>query len=376
MSAARKLDITIAEAQLVRIFDSLKPNQDVFVQLVCGYADGTEKVVGRTETCKNGNFHPRWNERFLCGRDAELGSRTLKFRVNIDHLWRSPVLCGEAEFSLDNLWRKASGGAQRVPVPLFKRGEQTGMLNITITLDAAGKSFSGPAANGYPGLPRDAMPAGDNALYTTPQPAASAGATPGLTTPGLTTPGGATPGGASAASAGTPYYTPAGGTPYGTPAGDGGPRLMPTRSPNGAPRYEFIPKTPVAADGVSPAHAAFQQPPAHFQAAPQAAEGQSPAQAAFLQALQAKQFQPQAPCIVQQAQPAPPLLQQSPGLATALRRLEPPGGPAAAADPPAAGGVGQLAPCREAGSQGHSPGGSVYATGASGQWWNSFIDRG
>ncbi|CAE7490165.1 unnamed protein product, partial [Symbiodinium sp. CCMP2456] len=80
-------------ARLIRIFDSLKPNQDVFVQLVCGYEDGSEKAVGRTEVCKNGNLQPRWNQRFLCGRDR---GKTLKFKVHIDHVWRSAVLCGEA----------------------------------------------------------------------------------------------------------------------------------------------------------------------------------------------------------------------------------------------------------------------------------------
>eukprot|EP00435_Cladocopium_sp_Y103_P070983 s690_g36.t1 len=34
--------------------------------------------------------------RFLCGRDASKGGRTLKFKVHIDHVWRNPVLCGEA----------------------------------------------------------------------------------------------------------------------------------------------------------------------------------------------------------------------------------------------------------------------------------------
>lgn len=145
--ATSQLDIRIVEARLVRIFDSLKPNQDVFVQLVCGYEDGTEKVVGRTEVCKNGNLAPRWNQRFLCGRDASKGGRTLKFKVHIDHVWRSPVLCGEAEFTLDTLWRRASGRPQEVPVPLFKKGEQTGQLLISIALQGStgpGGGYSTP----------------------------------------------------------------------------------------------------------------------------------------------------------------------------------------------------------------------------------------
>merc|ERR1719410_2075992 len=134
-SGDAKLSVTLAEAQLVRIFDSLKPNQDVFVQLVCGYEDGTEKVVGKTEVCYRGNFHPKWNEDFLIDRDPSQGSRTLKFRVYIDHIWRNPVLCGEAEFAVDNLWTKAKSGPQRVVVPLFKRGsERTGILRISVAM--------------------------------------------------------------------------------------------------------------------------------------------------------------------------------------------------------------------------------------------------
>lgn len=156
MSVGRQLDITVVEAQLVRIFDSLKPNQDVFVQLVCSYDDGSEKVVGRTEVCKNGNFHPRWNERFLCGRDAARGGKTLIFRVHVDHLWRNPVLCGEAEFGLDNLWGRASAGTQKVPVPIFKKGEQTGMLTITISLQdnsPVARPVRTSQATGFPDQP-------------------------------------------------------------------------------------------------------------------------------------------------------------------------------------------------------------------------------
>mmetsp|Transcript_53328 Transcript_53328/g.103118 ORF Transcript_53328/g.103118 Transcript_53328/m.103118 type:complete len:398 (+) Transcript_53328:89-1282(+) len=142
VSGDAKLCVTVAEAQLVRIFDRLKPNQDVFVQLVCGYEDGTEKVVGKTEVCYRGNFHPKWNEDFVIDRDPSQGSRTLKFRVHIDHIWRNPVLCGEAEFAVDNLWTKAKSGPQRVVVPLFKRGsERTGILRISVAMQVGGASL-------------------------------------------------------------------------------------------------------------------------------------------------------------------------------------------------------------------------------------------
>lgn len=132
-----QLDVVIIDAQLTRIFDSFKNNQDVFVQMVCNYADGSQVVVGRTEVCRNGNLHPRWSERFLCGRDSGRGGKTLVFQLHIQHNWRNPVLCGEAEFGLDNLWSRAAAGAQKVPVPLFKKGEQTGILNIQIALQGS-----------------------------------------------------------------------------------------------------------------------------------------------------------------------------------------------------------------------------------------------
>eukprot|EP00930_Biecheleria_cincta_P093242 TRINITY_DN8346_c0_g1_i3.p1 TRINITY_DN8346_c0_g1~~TRINITY_DN8346_c0_g1_i3.p1 ORF type:complete len:400 (+),score=120.09 TRINITY_DN8346_c0_g1_i3:30-1229(+) len=143
-----QLEIKIIEARLVRIFDSLKPHQDVFVQLACGYDDGSEKVVGRTETHKQGNLNPRWNQTFNCGRDPSRGGRTLKFKVHVDHVWRSPVLCGEAEYTLDMLWQKAGQRPQEVPVPLFKKGEQTGMLSIRIALQGAPQAS--PCSGGMP----------------------------------------------------------------------------------------------------------------------------------------------------------------------------------------------------------------------------------
>eukprot|EP00927_Polykrikos_kofoidii_P074938 TRINITY_DN7099_c0_g2_i1.p1 TRINITY_DN7099_c0_g2~~TRINITY_DN7099_c0_g2_i1.p1 ORF type:complete len:349 (+),score=50.85 TRINITY_DN7099_c0_g2_i1:95-1141(+) len=125
------LYITVIEAQLCRIFDSIKSSQDVFVQLVCGYDDGSEKVVGRTDVCKRGNLNPRWQEQF---RTARGKGRSLKFRVFVDHLFRTATLCGEAEFGLDDLWARARGGSGTVPVALYKKGEQSGVLHISLEM--------------------------------------------------------------------------------------------------------------------------------------------------------------------------------------------------------------------------------------------------
>jgi hypothetical protein len=127
-------EVRVLEAQLVRIFDSLKPNQDVFVQLVRCSSDlaGDEHVLGRTENCRHAELHPRWDSAsFLCPDCLRPGD-TLKFRVQVDHIVRTPTLCGEAEFSVDLLRSKAELGGQSVSVPLFKRGEQTGVLQIRI----------------------------------------------------------------------------------------------------------------------------------------------------------------------------------------------------------------------------------------------------
>eukprot|EP00929_Paragymnodinium_shiwhaense_P057919 TRINITY_DN2900_c0_g1_i1.p1 TRINITY_DN2900_c0_g1~~TRINITY_DN2900_c0_g1_i1.p1 ORF type:complete len:529 (-),score=136.29 TRINITY_DN2900_c0_g1_i1:114-1700(-) len=150
---SRQLYITVAEAQLVRIFDSLRPAQDVFVQLVCGYDDGTEKVVGKTEVCKNGNFFPRWNEQFRTTRGR---GKTLKFKVFVDHLWRNAVLCGEAEFDLDNLWSRQLPGVQKVPVALYKKNEQTGVLTLALEFieGSSGGMDVTPAAAGLGLMPQ------------------------------------------------------------------------------------------------------------------------------------------------------------------------------------------------------------------------------
>ncbi|CAK0851260.1 unnamed protein product [Prorocentrum cordatum] len=132
-----RLEVSVVEAQLVRIFDSLKLNQDVFVQLLWCSSDPAvgERPIGRTGTCRQAELHPRWdNEVFLCDSVAASPGDTLKLRVQVDHVVRQPVLCGEAEFGLEALrGRAALGAAGRVAVPLFKRGERTGVLHIGVS---------------------------------------------------------------------------------------------------------------------------------------------------------------------------------------------------------------------------------------------------
>ncbi|CAK0835162.1 unnamed protein product [Prorocentrum cordatum] len=148
--SGKHIDITVVEAELVRIFDSLKPTQDVFVQLACGLADGTEQVVGRTEVCKNGNLRPQWNERFNWDFDGSCGGRTLKFTVQIGHTVRKEVLCGEAEFDLATLCNRAASGPQDLRIPLFKRDEQTGRLRIGFSLGEGPAPVAGPALAASP----------------------------------------------------------------------------------------------------------------------------------------------------------------------------------------------------------------------------------
>lgn len=128
--AQPKLQITVREATLVRIFDSLSTTQNLLTSLVCLYDDGQEKTVGQTDVCRNGNRNPKWNFLFVCGRGA---GKMLRFQVKVDHTLRNQVVCGEAEVNLEEIWREASTPTI-INLALYKKGEKTGVLSVGLQL--------------------------------------------------------------------------------------------------------------------------------------------------------------------------------------------------------------------------------------------------
>ncbi|CAE8679629.1 unnamed protein product, partial [Polarella glacialis] len=135
------MELSVSDAELFRIFDSLKGTQDLFVQIIRCLHDGTEKVVARTATCVLGDLLPTWNEQFIVRRG---GGKALKFRVFAEHFWRSDVLCGEAILDAITLEQAfSSGSVQGMELSLQKKGECTGQLHIF-----AGKSKSATALPG------------------------------------------------------------------------------------------------------------------------------------------------------------------------------------------------------------------------------------
>eukprot|EP00928_Gymnodinium_smaydae_P037704 TRINITY_DN26132_c0_g1_i1.p1 TRINITY_DN26132_c0_g1~~TRINITY_DN26132_c0_g1_i1.p1 ORF type:complete len:345 (-),score=77.97 TRINITY_DN26132_c0_g1_i1:42-1076(-) len=339
MFQGRMLVITVAEAQLVRIFDSLKQSQDVFVQLVCMYPDGSEKVVGRTETCKGGNFFPRWNEQFRTTRGK---GKSLKFRIFVDHLWRSATLCGEAEVDLDNLWSRGMAGSAKVPVPLFKKSEQTGVLCILLEATTTGEGA--PSLGACAGAVHAPSPAPAPAALLAPGPAPGPAAAAAAARPRLPEGQGYQGGAAAGARLSGPSYR--GPLPAGRVFGD-------SFAANGAyPQHAGAGMAAGGAGvGAGTAAAAIQQ---SFSAGAQGGLRPPMAGAAAGRGLDA----------------AEPRQQQSPPVLTG------PGGPCGSfgAAGAAAGAAG--AGARPAGPPTAPTYAPAVATGASGQWWNSFIDRG
>eukprot|EP00927_Polykrikos_kofoidii_P074937 TRINITY_DN7099_c0_g1_i1.p1 TRINITY_DN7099_c0_g1~~TRINITY_DN7099_c0_g1_i1.p1 ORF type:complete len:349 (+),score=45.29 TRINITY_DN7099_c0_g1_i1:95-1141(+) len=330
------LYITVVEAQLCRIFDSIKSSQDIFVQLVCGYDDGSEKVVGRTETCKRGDLNPRWQEQF---RTARGKGRSLKFRVFVDHLWRSATLCGEAEFGLDDLWARARGGSGKVPVALYKKGEQSGVLHISLEMvqqSQDGLLLAGPAGAaagcGGQGRPTQNRFGG---------PVVGGGYGGSDTTPASRPPQSSLP---SANTGRRPTYLP---QDYSTGRGEGG-RGEDCQVPNqGAVTQHGGRLGPAAEDerfgfgGPAPpmgGHRASGPAPPAFPLTMEQGSGPAP--------------QTYAPTIEQGGAAMP---------------MPASGHPVPTVTPVPTSGVSSML---------STDTGSVYATGASGQWWNSFIDRG
>jgi len=355
-----KLSVTVAEAQLVRIFDSLKPNQDVFVQLVCGYEDGTEKVVGKTEVCFRGNFHPKWNEDFLIDRDPSQGSRTLKFRVHIDHIWRNPVLCGEAEFAVDNLWTKATAGPQRVVVPLFKRGsERTGILRISVAKKVCGahghelqrSPMSGPELT----TPASAA-AAVGASASPPPPATRASAPPPLPATWAVAPG-QMPRSPASTQCGTGGDMSRPGQPQPTPVMQRPALQAAEHRPNAANR---VPHPPPQQQGCSGGTVFVPQTSQQSQTQqPQTQQQQTQQQPLQQQPLRVLRPESKSENFPQFSYPGPP------ALLAAQQAME--------------GGVCGGMPCGTGACPGAmvpSAGSGVYATGLSAQWWNSFISRG
>lgn len=71
----------------------------------------------------------------------------MKLKVCVDHLFRNLVLCGEVEFDLAALWDRASAGPSSLQEPIYKRGEQTGQLHVSIALQGGAPEAPGKAGH-------------------------------------------------------------------------------------------------------------------------------------------------------------------------------------------------------------------------------------
>eukprot|EP00403_Amphidinium_massartii_P000538 CAMPEP_0178373506 /NCGR_PEP_ID=MMETSP0689_2-20121128/1897_1 /TAXON_ID=160604 /ORGANISM="Amphidinium massartii, Strain CS-259" /LENGTH=362 /DNA_ID=CAMNT_0019993449 /DNA_START=75 /DNA_END=1164 /DNA_ORIENTATION=+ len=362
MAGAQQLDIMIVDAQLSRGFDNFKKEQDIFVQLVCTYDNGAEKAVGRTEVCKCSSSKPVWNERFLCGRG---GGKTLKFKVFIDHMWRNQVLCGEAEFDLNSLWSRATPVSQRVMVPLYKKGDQTGALHINLALQDS-TSQSTPSAAAAP-PPTAARCQGET-------PSSKAGYPGSAASPGHSGPGSSGGHSSQAARGGYAATTPTaarrGDVPpgsgmgpdarYGRPDARGVPEARSYAGP-GADKAQPYPMYPGAEirgpPPPTPAHSAGQPHPNHQQAPAHAGRGDASAAGRPAPAGQQRAHPGQAPPTPQAAR----VTTASPCHASSSAKSASQGAESSAlwAQKAAAG---EPAPAQ--------------AAPVAGQWWNSFIDRG
>jgi len=281
----------------------------------------------------------------------------LKFKVLIDHLWRNQALCGEAEFDLNSLWSRAQPTPQKVMVPLYKKGDQTGVLQINLALQGGENSSStfgrGPPDTGACGA-GGATPAQKAGYPATPGPAGQVGAAPQGRPVGPQA-GGATPTAARA----TPGFD-RGQQHDRYPKPD--PRAMPEPCPQAAP---------YAAGGGDryPPYGAYADPRRGADQPRRAEANGAPPRPA------------QPPPARPQAQAAPP-----PTTPTAGRPAQggpPPAMPAAGrAPPPPATPAGRglvLGPATPAAARNpppKAPGPTNPGKPESGNWWNSFIDRG
>eukprot|EP00929_Paragymnodinium_shiwhaense_P111821 TRINITY_DN80107_c0_g1_i1.p1 TRINITY_DN80107_c0_g1~~TRINITY_DN80107_c0_g1_i1.p1 ORF type:complete len:945 (-),score=214.65 TRINITY_DN80107_c0_g1_i1:152-2986(-) len=128
------LDIGIAEAQLNRVFDRFLSTQDVYCELWRVFADGQEKLVGRTATHMQGNKNPVWQENFMF---SCLDGVAIKFRVKVEKIFLPHVFAGEAVIDLRTVMSQMQSGSFRggrpSSVQLTKKGSPTGTLSFSVS---------------------------------------------------------------------------------------------------------------------------------------------------------------------------------------------------------------------------------------------------
>mmetsp|Transcript_47763 Transcript_47763/g.153817 ORF Transcript_47763/g.153817 Transcript_47763/m.153817 type:complete len:888 (-) Transcript_47763:108-2771(-) len=124
--------VSVLQGTLVRIFDNLKSNQDVYVHLVRTFPDGREQQFARTATCHSGDLAPKWDdERFEVSRN---GGNKLKFMVYAEHFWRQDYFCGQADLDFDSLLARINGGSGfAFNLQVVKKGEPTGTLSVSFS---------------------------------------------------------------------------------------------------------------------------------------------------------------------------------------------------------------------------------------------------
>jgi len=149
-------EICCQGANLTRIFSKFSNTQSPFVEVEF---DG--QVVGRTRPHEGGDRCPRWNDAPVFV-DPTRG-RGVVFRVLIPGVFgQSNILCGEGTVDLRTLLQQQSPHT----VPLQKKGESTGFLQLTcrkVDTGQAQKPATAAATSGGPASAGNAAGAGASA---------------------------------------------------------------------------------------------------------------------------------------------------------------------------------------------------------------------
>jgi hypothetical protein len=125
-------EVTVKDVDLVRIFQTWKDKQDLYVQLSLLTGEDTQEI-GKTQTKRDCELNTTWNESFVLHNF----SGCLKIVVMKANNFFQDVICGEAYLNLEKAKEQLSSSqsAAEHQIDLFKKGsEKTGSLRIKIRL--------------------------------------------------------------------------------------------------------------------------------------------------------------------------------------------------------------------------------------------------